>query len=139
MKYIVVWDNDGGCVSFALEENPRFEYDVDAMLVNCITSKQRVDIPLNEIHKYILDVNPGIPASIDEAVSEENKMSYGGDVIFLNDFTPDTDVLVFTEDGVITARYKTDVNGCLVISTEGWTSGVHVIKANKVSYKIYKK
>ena len=139
MKYIIVWDNEGGCMSFPLDEYPHFEYDRDASLVNCITSRQQIDIPMNDIHKYTVDTHPGIPADIEEIETDEGNMSYGGDGIYLKDFASGTNVIVCTVDGNVTNRYRTDGDGCVTIPMNSWTPGVYIIKVNGVSYKIYKK
>ena len=139
MKYVVVWDNEGGCISFPLEEKPRFDYDLPSSLVNCITTKQKISIPFREIHKYTLDVNPGIPSSVDNAFNEQGEIKRIAGLINLRNFKPGTEVFVCTVDGVVTARYNTDAAGSLDIDTGKWQQGLYIINVNKVLYKVYKK
>ena len=138
MKYIIVWDNDGGRISFPLEENPTFKYKIDESVVSCITTSNTIDLPLNDVRKYTLDTQPVTPTSIEDAESE-GRMSYKSDRIYLSNFKAYTVAGIYTADGTMVGSYKADAEGSLTIPMGNWTSGVYVVKVNNVSYKIYKK
>lgn len=139
IKYIIVWDNNDGCVSFPLEEKPIFKYNIEESLVSCITTNNTIDIPLQNVHKYTLDNKPAVPTSIEETAGKEGKMSFATDMIYLRGFKAYTKVGVYTADGVLTDSRKADAQGCLAISMGNWTHGVYIIKVNNVTYKIYNK
>ena len=138
MKYIIVWDNDGGRISFPLEENPTFKYKIDESIVSCITTSNTIDLPLKDVRKYTLDTQPVTPTSIEDAESE-GRMSYQADRIYLSNFNAYTVAGVYTADGAMVGSYKADAEGSLTIPMGNWTSGVYIVKVNNVSYKIYKK
>ena len=139
MKYIIVWDNDGGRISFPLEENPSFKYNFADSLVSCVTTSNTIDLPLKDVRKYTLDTQPVTPTSIDKAAADDGKMSYESGKIYLSNFKANTIASVYTADGSAVANYKADAEGSLTIPMDNWISGVYVVKVNNVSYKIYKK
>ena len=139
LKYIIVWDNDGGRISFPLEENPSFKYNFTDSLVSCITSSNTIDLPLKDVRKYTLDSQPVTPTSIDKADCADGKMSYEADRIYLSNFRANTVAGVYTADGALMADYKADAAGNLTIPMYNWMPGVYIVKVNNVSYKIYKK
>ena len=139
MKYIIVWDKDGGCISFPLEENPCFKYNFTDSLVSCITTSNTIDLPLKDVCKYTLDTQPVTPTSIEEAADNDGKMSYKADRIYLSNFKAYTVAGVYTADGAVVANYKADAEGNLTIPMDNWISGVYIVKVNNVSYKILKK
>lgn len=139
LKYIIVWDNDGGCISFPLEEMPRFEYNFEDSLVRCVTTSQMVDIPLKDVHKYTLDTGSGLPTSIDDVTPSEGRLVYDDSNIRLVNFKPGSQAVVYTADGALLSSFKINKEGCLSIMTNAWKAGVYVLNVNNVSYKIYKK
>ena len=138
MNYIIVWDRDGGSISFALEEKPCFKYCFDISVVKCETTKQTIEIPIDDVYKYTLSSEPEIPTLINET-SVEGKMTYGADMIYLSKFAPTSKVYLYTIDGVTIANYAIDADGNLVISTASLAAGVYIIKVNNISCKIIKK
>ena len=139
MKYIIVWDNDGGCISFPLDENPCFKYNFTDSLVSCISESNTIDLPLKDVCKYTLDTQPVTPTSIEDAAGDEGRMSYKADRIYLSNFKAYTVANVYTVDGAVVAEYKADAAGNLTIPMDNWVSGVYIVKVNNVSYKIFKK
>ena len=139
MQFIIVWDNDGGCISFPLSEYPRFDYNIKDSVVNCVTNLQKIDIPLNNIYKYTLDNVPDVPTSIKPSDVSKHKVIYKSNVIYINNTKAGSNVSIFTIDGILISQYKTDADGHLEIHIGSWTSGFFVLNVNNVSYKIYKK
>ena len=139
MKYIIVWDNEGGCISFPLEEKPVFKYNMDESTVSCITTSNTIDLPINDVCKYTLDTKPAPPSSIENETTGEGGMSYASDIIYLSNFKAHTTAYVYTAYGSLIGSYKADAEGNLSISMGNWTSGIYIVKVNNVSYKICKK
>lgn len=138
-KFLLVWDKQGGTVAFPLKERPRIVTDVELGVIRCITTKEEVSFSISDVHKYTLDAN-SVDSSIDELLSdEEGGFHRTNNTLEFENFPSDMNVSVYNIEGLLIKSYTTDNTGSLSISMEGWTTGVYLIKAGSVTYKIAKR
>lgn len=135
-RYLLVWNNDGSCTSFALTEHPCITVDVIQGLVNCVTRTEDINLPLNDIHKYTLDANDGSSAGISPATDEEGIFkNHAGNLFFYN-YEPGTIIAIYNINGTAISTEKINSDGTLLISTAKLKRGIYLIKAGKITYKI---
>ena len=138
-KYFLVWDNEGGYVSFPLEERPRIVVDYEKSLVRCITRAQEVEFSLNEVHKYTLSYTSENAAVEEVAAEEEGTFSRNSGSLEFENYKPGTIISVYLINGMMVTSQKVDNDGRLSISMLDWEKGIYLIKAGSVTYKIIKK
>lgn len=139
VKYLLVWDKDGGCVSFPLEERPRIVTDPQLLLVTCTTQKQEITFSLNDVHKYTLDANDQHDASVEEVDENASGFHRNAGSIELYGFKPETRVSVYTVDGVLVCQNIINSDGCITLYTYNWSNGIYLIKIGNTTYKVTKK
>lgn len=139
VKYFIVWDNEGGFVSFPLEERPRIISDYQKQEIKCITSKQEVIFEMNEVHKYTLHADPDELMSIENVTEPEGSFHRDLNSFGFENFKPGSRVSVYTVNGMLMHSYNIDNDGKLTISTAGWGAGVYLIKTESVTYKVVRK
>ncbi len=136
-RYLMVWDNGGGLVSFPLEERPCIVTDVKKQQITFTTSSDVIHVPLNEVHKYTLEAED--LAAIEETVTDEGSFGRNSNDLTFDNFAPGSVISVYTIDGMKVTSDNIDADGHLSISMEGWNTGVYIIKTESASYKIIKK
>ena len=139
VKFLLVWDNNGGFVTFPLEERPRIVSDYEMQTVKCITSKQEVSFSMGEVHKYTLHANPDDLLSVEKVTDPEGSFHRDVNSFGFENFEPGSRVSVYTINGMMLDSYEIDNDGRLTISTTGWGAGVYLIKTESVTYKVIKK
>lgn len=139
VKYLSVWDNNGGSVSFPLSERPRIVTDVENAVIRCITGKEEVTFAMADVHKYTLEVNEGAPSGIEDIENGDGSFSRNPGSLEFENYEPGMKVSVYLVNGVMTGSYTTDNDGRLSIPTESWGTGIYLIKTDSVTYKIIKK
>lgn len=138
-RYLLIWDKEGGCVSFALEEHPRVTVDVADGLVNCVTTKQEIAFPIKDVHKYTLDANEGPSSGIADISEEEGQLRNHEGSLFFYNYKPGTSVGIYNLNGVVVSINNINNDGTLSISTQNLNAGIYLIKAGKITYKFTKR
>lgn len=138
-KYFIVWDNNGGTVSFALQERPCVTVDIENATVRCTTTKEEVNFLMDDVHKYTLDANPGEDTAVDEISSDEGEFGSSDHSFYFRNYTPGTRVNIYTMNGMLFKSYEIAGDGTLAVNAAYWGEGVYLINVGKVTYKIIKK
>ena len=137
--YLLVWDRNGGSISFPLSERPNITFDVQQSKVNCVTKKQEISFSLQKVCKYTLEVHEDNVTGVEEKPIEKGQLSRGKDTILFTDFAPGTQVKIFAVNGTLVHSGQIDERGELSIQTSGWSNGIYVINAGISTFKIIKK
>lgn len=138
VKYLLVWDKEGGFVSFPLEERPRIIADVANSKIRCITSKQEVEFPMADVHKYTLDADPE-HADVEEITPEEGTFRKDEYSLLFENYKPGTPVSVYLINGMAVTSDEIDADGRLSVSMLNWETGVYLVKVGSITYKIIRK
>lgn len=139
IKYFMVWDNAGGCVSFPISEHPRVIPDVVEATVKCVTDKEVISFSIYDVHKYTLEADESGKTFIEKVSDDKGKFNRNANTLYFNNFKPGTKVAVYTIDGTLISSYKIDDNGCLSFSVDNLGKGIYLINTSNVTYKIIKK
>ena len=137
--YLLVWDRNGGSISFPLSERPNITFDAEQSKVNCVTHKQEISFSLQEVYKYTLEVHEDNATGVEELPIEKGQLFREKNSILFMDFAPGSLVKVFAVNGILVHSGQIDGRGELSIPTTGWSNGVYVINAGNSTFKIIKK
>ena len=129
-----IWQTDGQVVTIALSEEPVTTYADGKLVVK--TKKTTLTYPLEKIKKYTYATyTDGI--SLPGAVKAE--FSNNGETLTFTGLKPNTNIWVYTAAGQVARKLNSGKNSKVVVSVSDFPSGVYVVKANDVTYKITKK
>lgn len=130
-EYLHLWQKDGACVSFMLNEHPRSHVRGEEMILE--TNTQTIAYKLTDIQKLTFgDDGTGI-----QEIDTDSQLGIAiGNDIKITGAMPNTPVVIFGINGSVMGRYKTDGLGSLSIPYSQFSAGVVLINVGGVTYKM---
>ena len=131
---LVVWLKDGEKVFFDLTERPKTTFGGTDIIIS--TSTLTANYPLERVLRYTYEQkSSGIENS---NVSKPIRISQNDDNLFFENLHRGTHVQLFSTDGRQLSSYVSDGEKTIVISLSSHPSGVYIVKADDIIYKIMK-
>ena len=132
---VVVETAAGQQIKYLLTEKPRIVQS-DAT-VTFTTTTTTLELKTSEVAKvYVTMSTTGVLNTTKETLG---KMEQVGDMLVLTGYEPHESVSLFTTDGKILQRQRTDDQGYLAISLGQLQTGIYIIKTKQQSIKFIKK
>ena len=132
---VVIETVAGQRMEYLLTEKPRIVQN-DAT-VTLTTTSTSLEFKTSEVAKvYVATSTTGIANATKETAG---KMELVGDMLVLTGYDPHEPVSLFTSDGKMLQRQKTDDQGYLTISLSQLQTGIYIIKTKQQSIKFIKK
>ena len=132
---LVVWAKDGTKTYFDLAENPKTTFKDNDLVIT--SESMTVNYPLEQVLRYTYElVSTGI-----ESISLEKtvRISQRGDALTLENLKPGTAVSLYTVDGKCVMTHTIGDSRSVTISLSDRPSGVYIVKASNVTYKMLKR
>lgn len=136
-RLLQIWQADGKIVTINLNEEPRTTY-VNGNLV-ITTMKATITYPLEQVRKYTyVEEEPssegdGVPDGIKSILSDD------GETLTFKGLKPNTEVLLYSASGQLMRKFKPANSNPVAVSVTQLPTGVYIVKANGVTYKITKR
>ena len=136
-RALQVWQTDGQKVTISLNEEPRTTYSEGNLIIT--TTKTTITYPLEQVRKYtyILDEptseGDGVPDGIKSILSDD------GETLIFKGLKPNTEVLLYSASGQLMRKFKPTNSNPVAVSVSQLPTGVYIVKANGVTYKISKR
>lgn len=134
-----VWLVDGQRTDIKLTKNVKVVYEGEKFIIK--SDDVNVEYAASDVKKYSLE-NDGTTVTAIKAVSQsegEGTMNFDGNAVRLAGFHPNATVQIYGIGGQAEGSYRIGSDGTLILSVDGMTTGVHIIKAESITYKIIKK
>ena len=140
-KYnFVVWFQDGGKVSFSMDEHPVMIYADGDIVVT--TSQEQLTYAHDEIRKFTLSNEEIFHEGGTTNLADDNRevqWQRKGDVIFFSDCTPGELVTIYNATAQQVAQYPISVDGTLQVPMSLFVEGMYIVKTESITYKFIKK
>lgn len=132
--YVVVWFKEEGYITYPFAHKPVITYIGDEICVE--TSSESVSFKQADVEKVTLE-NTSTPAGIEEVENDviAPEIMQANNQIKLSDFTPGTNVCVYTINGQLVAMYEIEDDGSLLLSFANLQKGIYIIQANNLTHK----
>ena len=134
-----VWLADGQRTDIKLTKNVKVVYEGEKFIIK--SDDVNVEYAASDVKKYSLE-NDGTTDTAIKAVSQsegEGTMNFDGNAVRLAGFHPNATVQIYGIGGQAEGSYRIGSDGTLILSVDGMTTGIHIIKAESITYKIIKK
>ena len=131
---LVVWQRDGEKVFFDLAERPKTTFEGTNMIIS--TSTMTVNYPLDRVLRFTYELKS---SGIENAnISKSIRIAQNGNDLFLENLHQGTRIQFFSTDGRLLSSNVSDGRKTIVISLSSYPSGVYIVKADDITYKIMK-
>lgn len=132
---LVVLSKDGTAVAYALEEKPKLAFTKTDLLIT--TDKTTVTYPLSNLAKFTFDKQNN--TAIKNLLSEEPIFSFDGDVLIFPNLKTNSEVSILTIGGMLVLKKKVLSDGEYSFPLSRLSTGIYIVKIDKLTYKIIKK
>ena len=132
---LVVWAKDGTKTYFDLAESPKTTFRDNNLVIT--SESMTISYPLEQVLRYTYDLaSTGI-----EGIGLEKTVliSQRGDALTLENLKPGTAVTLYTVDGKLVMAHAAGESRSVTISLSDRPSGVYIVKASNVTYKMLKR
>ena len=130
---LVVWMKSGEKVLYDLEEQPKTVFEGTELLI--MTNNVTINYPLSQVLRYTYDLSTNGIGNVD---ADYLRISQKGDDLVIENLKSDTNIVVYSLDGVLMAA-KPSIDGKVAkISLTGYPTGVYLIKIGEVTHKFVK-
>ena len=132
---LVVWAKDGTKTYFFLSENPKTTFKGNNLVIT--SESMSLSYSLDQVLRYTYEL---VPTGI-ESISQEKtvRISQRDDALTLENLKPGTTVSLYTVDGKLVMADAAGDSRSVTISLSDRPSGVYIVKANDVTYKMMKR
>jgi hypothetical protein len=135
-RALQVWQTDGQKVTISLNEEPRTTYSEGNLIIT--TTKTTITYPLEQVRKftYILEGSisegDGVPDGIKAILSDDSEtLSFKG-------LKSNAEIQLYSAAGQLIRTFKPKSDK-VAVSISQFPTGVYIVKANGVTYKITKR
>ena len=131
---LVVWMKSGEKVYYQLEERPKTTFSEGNIVIT--TNTIEAIYPLEQVLRYTYE---NVSSDISSLPIDNMRVTQQGNVFTMENMKPETVVHLYSIDGKLLERFKVNSTNAISISLETYPSGVYIIKANGVTYKMMKR
>ncbi len=132
-RVLKVWQANGQVLTISLADEPRTTYKDGNLVIT--STKTSVTLPLEQVRRYTYEtVSTGIvePKVVHATISKD------GETLTLTGLKPGTTLQLYNVAGQLLRTLTSGSQSKTVVTVSNLPSGVYVVKANDVTYKITK-
>lgn len=132
---LVVWLKSGEKIYYELEENPKTTFEGTDIVIT--TSNLSVNYPLKDVFRYTYELQVS-------GIENANKtkpvhISQKDNNLVFDNLKSGTQIQLFATDGKLLKSMAADGRQTIAISLDLYPSGVYIVKAGSVTYKMMKR
>lgn len=131
---LVIWQKDGSKVSYNLDEQPKTTFTTEYLVIT--TTTRSVNYPLSKIQRYTYE---GGSLSVHDVEVKGISVTQKEDEIIVDGLPAGKSASIFAVDGKLLLSKRSDGTSRLTLSLSKFPSGVYIVKAESVTYKITKR
>lgn len=131
---LVVWQKDGSCVLYTLDERPKTTFDKNVLIIT--TTKVRVEYPLEKVKRYTYDMTNGINDANEQRGVTVRQTNDG---VVLYHLAKGKWVAVYSTDGKRLLTCQSNGKQPTSLSLKSLPAGTYLIKTDSITYKILKR
>ena len=136
---LTIWLTDGQRTDIKLDKNIKVTYEGENFVIK--SDDVNVEYSASDVKKYSLENDGSEETGIQTVLQSGNKgtMTFDGNVVRFAGFHPNAAVQIYGIGGQSEASYRIGSDGTFVLSIDDMPKGIHIIKAECITYKIIKK
>ena len=132
---LVVWQTDGSCVFYSLDEYPKTTFSNDNLVIT--TTNISVEYPMAKIARYTYDSSTN---GIDKKrIHKGIIVKQTGNELIISNLPKGGKVSVFTVDGKLINSIQSAGQELIQLPLRQLTKGTYIIKTDDITYKILKR
>ena len=128
-----VWQTDGQVLKIKLDQEPTTSYDDGQLVITTLTNT--LSFPLENVKRYTYANNA---SGLDALNATEVTFSGDGETITLTGLKPGTEVALYNVAGQMLHSTVADSSNRVSATVSNLPTGVYVVKAGNITYKITK-
>lgn len=132
-RVLQVWQSDGQVVTISLNEEPRTTYRDGNLVIT--TTRTVITYPLEKVKRFTY-------ASVADGITSPKTMtaafSKDGETLTLTGLKPGTAIMMYNVAGQLLRKIDSGDRSKISVTASDLPTGVYVVKANDVTYKITK-
>lgn len=133
-RVLQVWQSDGQVVTISLNEEPRTTYRDGNLVIT--TTRTVITYPLEKVKRFTY-------ASVADGITSPKAMtaafSKDGETLTLTGLKPGTAIIMYNVAGQLLRKIDSGDRSKVSVTVSDLPTGVYVVKANDVTYKITKR
>lgn len=135
-KVLQIWQADGQIVTISLNEEPVTTYSEGNLIIT--TTNTTITYPLEEVQRYTyaedtpISEGDGVPDGIKSIFSND------GETLTFKGLKSTSDICIYSASGQLIRTFKANGDK-IAVSLSQLPTGVYLVKANGVTYKISKR
>lgn len=131
---LIVKTKDGAQTAFVLQDKPRVTFEGTDLKV--VSDKETVAFALADVLRFEYVKKDAL--GIDEDVVDPTGVSYQGGVLVISQLRQGASVAVYTLDGKLLRQLTASHSGTYRLNLSELPTGLYLVKADNVTYKITK-
>ncbi len=131
---LIVKTKDGAQTTFVLQDKPRVTFEGTDLKV--VSDKETVAFALADVLRFEYVKKDAL--GIDEDVVDPTGVSYQGGVLVISQLRQGASVAVYTLDGKLLRQLTASHSGTYRLNLSALPTGLYLVKADNVTYKITK-
>lgn len=131
---LIVKTKDGAQTTFVLQDKPRVTFEGTDLKV--VSEKETVAFALADVLRFEYVKKDAL--GIDEDVADPTGVSYQGGVLVISQLRQGASVAVYTLDGKLLRQLTASHSGTYRLNLSELPTGLYLVKADNVTYKITK-
>ena len=131
---LVVTLKNGAETAFFLKDQPNVTFEGTNLKV--VSQKETVTFTLSDVLRFTYVKKD--PSGIDETVTDPTEVSYEGGVLVISQLKQGATVDVYSPDGKQVRQLKANRSGTYRLNLSELPTGLYLVKADNITYKIMK-
>lgn len=135
VQSLIVQLKDGSQTAFFLKDKPQVTFDGPNLKVTSTAGD--TSFALSDVLRFTYAKKD--PTGIDEMVTDPTGVDFQGDVLVISQLKANGDVSVYALDGKLLRQLKASHAGTYRLNLSELPTGLYLVKADNVTYKILKR
>ena len=135
VQSLIVQLKDGSQTAFFLKDKPQVTFDGPNLKVTSTAGD--TSFALSDVLRFTYAKKD--PTGIDEMVTDPTGVDFQGDVLVISQLKANGDVSVYALDGKLLRELKASHAGTYRLNLSELPTGLYLVKADNVTYKILKR
>ena len=131
---LVVKLKNGAETTFFLKDKPNVTFEGTDLKV--VSNKETVTFALSDVLRFTYVKKDA--SGIDETVVDPTEVSYDGSVLVISQLKQGASVDIYSLDGKLVRQLKAHHSGTYRLSLSELPTGLYLVKADNITYKIMK-
>ena len=135
-KMLQIWQADGQIVTINLNEEPCTTYNEGNLIIT--TTKTTITYPLEQIKRYTYADDDGVSEDYGELDGVKSVLSDDGETLSIKGLKSNAEIQLYSAAGQLLRTFKPKSDK-VAVSISQFPTGVYIVKANGITYKITKR